>query len=124
MDGKITHFALIVKSPAEALDFYISRVGFEKKADFTSPEGYRWVSVGPKGQELELVLTQAGSAEGAKSSFITMRVDDCRKASEEMKARGVKFTQEPTENPWAVSAIFTDPDGNQFQINQFAQKRQ
>lgn len=122
MDGKITHFALTVKNQADALEFYTKKVGFEKKADFTSPEGYRWVTVGPKGQELELVLTQAGIEDGAKSSFVTMRVDDCRRASEELKAHGVQFKQEPAENPWSVSAIFTDPDGNLFQINQFPQK--
>jgi predicted enzyme related to lactoylglutathione lyase len=37
-------------------------------------------------------------------------------------ARGVQFTQEPEENPWAVSAIFADPDGNHFQMNQYNQR--
>jgi len=119
MDGRITHIALLVTNQADALEFYTKKVGFEKKADFTSPEGYRWVTVGPKGQDLELVLTQAGSADGVKPASVTMRVDDCRKASEELKASGVEFKQEPVENPWSVSAIFTDPDGNSFQINQF-----
>jgi len=122
MDAKITHFALMVKNQGDALEFYTKKVGFEKKADFTSPEGYRWVTVGPKGQELELVLTQVGTADGVKFAFVTMRVDDCRKTFEELKAHGVQFKQEPKENPWSVSAIFTDPDGNSFQINQFNQK--
>ena len=122
MDGKITHFALMVKNQTDALEFYTKKVGFEKKADFTSPEGYRWVTVGPKGQELELVLTQAGTADGVKSTSVTMLVDDCRRASEELKANGVQFKQEPKENPWSVSAIFTDPDGNLFQMNQFHQR--
>jgi predicted enzyme related to lactoylglutathione lyase len=122
MDGKITHFALFVKNQADALEFYTKKVGFEKKADFTSPEGYRWVTVGPKGQDLELVLTQAGSADGVKSASVTMLVDDCRKASDELKASGVEFKQEPMENPWSVSAIFNDPDGNIFQMNQFYQR--
>ena len=120
MDGKITHFAILVKNQADALEFYTKKVGFEKRADFTSPEGYRWVTVGPKGQELELVLTQAAPA-GAKAVSVTMQVDDCRKAYEELKASGVQFLQEPKENPWSVSAIFTDPNGNSFQINQFRQ---
>ena len=123
MDGKITHFALVVKNQADALEFYTGKVGFEKKADITSAEGYRWVTVGPKGQELELVLTQAGAAVGMRPASITIQVDDCRKSSEELKAHGIQFRQEPTENPWSVSAIFTDPDGNTFQINQFQQKR-
>jgi len=122
MDGKITHFALLVKNQADALEFYTKKVGFEKKADLTSPEGYRWVTVGPKGQELELVLTQTGSADGVKPAFVTILVEDCRGASEELKGHGVEFKQEPKENPWSLSAIFTDPDGNLFQMNQFHQK--
>ena len=122
MDGKITHFALVVKNQADALEFYTKKVGFEKKADFTSPEGYRWVTVGPKGQELELVLTQTGPAEGVRSAFVTMQVEDCRRTSEELKANGIQFRQEPKENPWSISAIFTDPDGNLFQVNQFPQR--
>jgi predicted enzyme related to lactoylglutathione lyase len=51
-----------------------------------------------------------------------MRVDDCRKASAELKSRGVQFKQEPQENPWSVSATFSDPDGNLFSINQFRKK--
>ena len=119
MDGKITHFNLVVKSQDAALEFYTKKVGFDKKSDVTSPEGYRWVTVGPRGQELELVLTQAGAKDTVKPAFVTMQVDDCRSAAEELMARGVQFTQEPEENPWAVSAIFADPDGNHFQMNQY-----
>ena len=54
---------------------------------------------------------------------IVMQVDDCRKISAELKSRGVHFKREPQENPYAISAVFVDPDGNSFQINQFPQKR-
>ena len=36
------------------------------------------------------------------------------KAFEEMKARGVEFRSPPKKEPWGTSAIFLDPDGNQF----------
>ena len=122
MDGKITHFHLAVKSQADALEFYTKKVGFEKKADITSPDGYRWVTVGPKGQGLELVLTQAGTTDSVGPASVTMVVDDCRRAFEELKAHGGQLRREPEENPWAVSAIFADPDGNLFQMNQFSQR--
>jgi predicted enzyme related to lactoylglutathione lyase len=32
----------------------------------------------------------------------------------ELKARGVEFVQEPRKADWGTSAIFQDPDGNQF----------
>lgn len=123
MNGKITHVALFVKNRDESVEFYTNKVGFEKKADYNPPGSERWVTVGPKGQDLELVLLQAGATGMNSSSHITMLVDDCRKISAELKSHGVQFTREPTENPYAISAIFVDPDGNSFQINQFPQKR-
>ena len=124
MNAKITHVALVVKNQDEAVEFYTKKVGFEKKADYNPPGGERWVTVGPKGQDLELVLIQAGTAGANNSStHITMSVDDCKKTFAELKSRGVQFKQEPLEHPYGMSAKFFDPDGNTFQINQFPQKR-
>jgi catechol 2,3-dioxygenase-like lactoylglutathione lyase family enzyme len=130
MDARITSVALVVKNKAEALEFYTERVGFEKKTDYTNG-GYRYVTVGPKGQDLELALWQEGSPDPTGSSSqlkpgiyppIVMRVDDVRKVSAELKARGVQFKQEPQQYAWGVSATFADPDGNRFSINQLSQK--
>ncbi|MDA4123354.1 MAG: VOC family protein, partial [Thaumarchaeota archaeon] len=129
MSLKITQFTLIVKDQTAALEFYTEKVGFEKKTDYTPPGGYRWVTVGPKGQELELALFQAGTndANGWSKNWqpgnnppIVLRVDDCKKAYTEMKSRGVQFVQKdkPDEYAWGISATFADPDGNLFSINQ------
>lgn len=127
MEPKIAQFTLVVKNQSDALEFYTEKVGFEKKTDFTPPGSYRWVTVGPRGQDIELALWQAGSPDpnGWSKGWspggppIVMRVDDCRKAFAEMKSRGVRFDQaEPYELAWGVSATFTDPDGNRFSINQ------
>jgi len=128
MDAKITAIALIVKNKADALEFFTEKVGFEKKTDYTNG-GYRYVTVGPKGQELELALWQEGSPDPTGSSSqsksgtyppIVMQVEDVRRFSAELKARGVRFTQEPQEYPWGVSATFEDPDGNRFSVNRLA----
>jgi len=130
MDARITSIALVVKNKAEALEFYTEKVGFEKKTDYTNG-GYRYVAVGPKGQDLELALWQEGSPDPTGSSSqlkagmyptIVMRVDDVRKTSAELKAHGVQFMLEPQEYAWGVSATFADPDGNRFSINQLPQK--
>jgi catechol 2,3-dioxygenase-like lactoylglutathione lyase family enzyme len=128
MDAKIAQVTLVVKDQQAALDFYTKSVGFEKKTDFTPPRGYRWVTVGPRGQDLELALFQAGTADANNWSSrwqpgtgppIVLRVDDCRRAFDELKSRGVQFKQpEPEEYAWGVSATFSDPDGNLFSINQ------
>ena len=122
--GKITHVALVVKNLDEAVEFYTKKLGFEKKADYNPPGGERWVTVGPKGQDLELNFLQAGNlGVNSSSAHITMTVDDCKKTSAELKTHGVQFKQEPLEHPYGISAIFVDPDGNSFQINQFPPQR-
>jgi len=128
MEIKIAQFTLVVKNQAHALEFYTEKVGFAKKTDFTPPGSYRWVTVGPKGQDLELALWQVGSPDpnGWARSWkpgmgppIVLRVDDCRKTFSEMRSRGVEFKQtQPEEYPWGISATFSDPDGNLFSINQ------
>ena len=132
MDAKVTQFTLVVKNQGEALKFYTEKVGFEKKTDFTPPGGYRWVTVGPRGQDLELALFQAGTEDANHWSSlwkpgnappIVMRVDDCRKAFAELKSKGVGFKQaQPEEYAWGISATFSDLDGNLFSINQFPSK--
>jgi len=130
MDGKITHIALVVTNQARSLEFFTEKVGFEKKTDFTAPGGYRYVTVGPKGQDLEMALFEPGSAADpsqkewsknwspARAPPILLRVTDCRVIHRELKERGVEFTQAPVEHPWGTAATFRDPDGNLFSMNQ------
>jgi hypothetical protein len=40
-----------------AEDFYVNKLGFELKTDATMDNGFRWLTVAPKGQpDLEIVL--------------------------------------------------------------------
>ena len=130
MEGKITQFTIVVSNQSKALAFYTESVGFEKKTDVTLPGGYRWVTVGPKGQELELALWEVGSATDpeqkawskqwapGKNPPIVVRVNDCREVHRELSSRGVEFPQPPKEYPWGVAATFRDPDGNLFSLSQ------
>jgi predicted enzyme related to lactoylglutathione lyase len=130
MDTRVQAISLVVRDKTNALDFYTQKVGFEKKTDVTN-HGYRYVSVGPKGQDLELALWQVGSPDPtgwsenwkpANAPPIVLRVDDCRKLFTELKTKGVEFRQELHENPWGITATFSDPDGNLFSINQFSRR--
>jgi predicted enzyme related to lactoylglutathione lyase len=130
MEGKITQVTIVVTNQARSLEFFTEKVGFEKKTDVTPPGGYRWVTVGPKGQELELALFELGSptdptqrewskhwAPGTAPPLV-LRVADVRKTYDELKSRGVKFPQAPVEYPWGTAATFQDPDGNLFSLSQ------
>jgi predicted enzyme related to lactoylglutathione lyase len=129
VEPRIKQFILVVTNQADALEFYTNKVGFEKKTDFTPPGSYRWVTVGPKGQPIELALWQLGSPDpdGHAKNWrpgnappITMWVEDCRRSFDEMRSRGIQFHQvEPYNAPWGTVASFNDPDGNTFAINQY-----
>ncbi len=47
---------------------------------------------------------------------LVLSVDDCRAAHDRMLARGVEFTQEPTERYGNVDAGFRDPSGNGWKM--------
>ena len=45
-----------------------------------------------------------------------LQTGDCRKTYEELTKRGVKFTSQPEEAPWGISAVFEDLYGNSFNL--------
>jgi len=119
-----------VSDQQRAVEFYTQQVGFEIKTDYSPPGGTRYVTVGPKGQDLEINLWPLGGATDpsqrdvakgwapGKSPPIVLRVADCREVFRELSGKGVKFHQEPFRHPWGTSATFVDPDGNLFSMNQ------
>ena len=52
----------------------------------------------------------------AGTVFLT--TDDCQASYEELKARGVEFSEEPEERPYGIDAGFRDPSGNSFRLTQ------
>ncbi|MDA4134510.1 MAG: VOC family protein [Thaumarchaeota archaeon] len=128
MEARMVQFTIVVKNQEAALEYYTRRVGFEKKADYIPQGGNRWVTVSPRGEDIELALFQAGTDDpnGWSSRWqagnnppIVLRVDDCRKVFAELMSREVEFKQsQPAEYAWGVSATFSDPDGNLISINQ------
>lgn len=133
MITRMSHCTLWVEDQDEALAFYTDKLGFEVRMD-NSLEGFRWLTVSPKGQrDLEIVLMplkpnpmhdsdtiaqlKALLAKGALGSGV-MHTDDCKKTYEQLKAKGVQFMQEPTERPYGTEAVFKDNSGNWFSLTQ------
>jgi hypothetical protein len=53
---KVVYVALLVSDQDKALDFYTDVIGLEKRLDAPTPVGPRFLTVGVKGQDLDLVL--------------------------------------------------------------------
>ena len=145
MIQKMSHATIYVLDQDQAKDFYVNKLGFEVKVDQSLPNGFRWLTVAPKGQsELEIILMKVGSG----TNFIKMKgggagksdaqdIDamaallkkglfnagafytaDCRKTFEELKAKGVEFVSEPKDQFYGVESVFKDPFGNWFSLTQ------
>jgi catechol 2,3-dioxygenase-like lactoylglutathione lyase family enzyme len=109
-----------------ARDFYVNVLGFEPRTDIKMGEDYRWVTVShPSQPEIEVTLMLPGpplddeaaqfvrrQLEAGKMGGLGLTVDDCRKTFEELSAKGVTFTQEPSERPYGVEAVMRDTSGN------------
>jgi catechol 2,3-dioxygenase-like lactoylglutathione lyase family enzyme len=135
MLNQLTHVQVWVHDQDEALAFYTEKLGMELREDVTVPEmgNFRWLSVGLPGQDVSITLMAIPGppvfdeetrdqinkllAKGA-SGGLFFRTDDAQKSYEELKSRGVEFTQEPTEQPYGIDAGFRDVSGNHFRMTQ------
>jgi predicted enzyme related to lactoylglutathione lyase len=117
-----------------AYDFYVNKLGLEVRTDARMDGGFRWLTVGPKGQpDLEMALMpttpspmmdqetaetlRALISKGAIGSGV-METADCQKTYEELKARGVEFSSPPQERFYGIEALFKDNSGNWFSLTQ------
>jgi catechol 2,3-dioxygenase-like lactoylglutathione lyase family enzyme len=131
MFNALTHTFIYVLDQDEALDFYVGKLGLELKTD-ADLESFRWLTVAVPGRpDSELVLAtpemghdeetareiRALVAKGGGSGVI-FSTDDCRGTYEELVAKGVEFTQEPTEHFYGIDCGLRDPFGNPLRFTQ------
>ena len=138
MQMQLTTVNQWVHDQDEALAFYTEKLGLELRDDVTVPEmgNFRWLTVGPVGQpDIAVVLMSIPGppvidaetsaqlkdvmAKGAAGGLF-FATDDIQETYEELKGKGVEFTQEPTKQPYGVDAGFRDPSGNQIRVIQNA----
>lgn len=102
-----------------ALEFYTKKLGLRVISDSPFNKQQRWIELGIPRAETKLVLFTAPGQEKLIGGLmnVTFSADDVVATAKEMKARGVEFMQEPQKADWGTSAIFKDPDGNQFVLS-------
>jgi catechol 2,3-dioxygenase-like lactoylglutathione lyase family enzyme len=124
MIEKTTHVPIVVSDQDRALDFYTRVLGFEKRADYQQEGRPRWLTVAPRGQEVEFILVKGRytvdprpPAAAEIGNHHVMSSNDCRADFAALIARGLKFKDPgPVDAPYGVAAYFTDPDGNHFAL--------
>src|SRR3954447_5455583 len=133
---RISTAQLWVHDQNEALAFYTDKLGWEVRSDVTLPElgDFRWLTVGPAGQQdLDVVLMaipgppvmDGGTAEQVRelmgkgfAGTVFLTTEDVHSEYEDLKGRGVEFTEAPEERPYGIDCGFRDPSGNSFRLTQ------
>jgi predicted enzyme related to lactoylglutathione lyase len=133
---KIANAQLWVHDQDDALAFYTQKLGMEVRADVTLAEmgNFRWLTVGPAGQpDFSIVLMaipgppvmDPETAEQVRTLMakgfagtVFLTTDDCHASYEELKARGVEFTEQPEDRPYGIDSGFRDPSGNSLRLTQ------
>jgi hypothetical protein len=95
---------------------------------------FRWVTVGPAGQPDVAIVLMAilgpplmdeETADRVRelmskglAGTIFLTTDDVHGAYQELKSRGVEFTEEPEERPYGIDSGIRDPSGNSIRLTQ------
>jgi predicted enzyme related to lactoylglutathione lyase len=133
---KIANAQLWVHDQDEALAFYTKKLGWEVRSDVTLPEmgNFRWLAVGPAAQpDFSVVLMaipgppvmDAGTADQVRglmekgfAGTVFLTTEDVRADYEQLKSRGVEFTEAPEQRPYGIDSGFRDPSGNSLRLTQ------
>ncbi|GAA0640454.1 VOC family protein [Kutzneria viridogrisea] len=124
---------IFVLDQDEALDFYVGKLGLEVNTD--ADLGFmRWLTINVPGQsDREILLEKPGPprmdeataeqvrdllTKGAMGGSLFLTTEDCRKTYETLLAKGVEFTDEPTERPYGIDCGLRDPFGNSIRFSQ------
>lgn len=124
---------IFVLDQQEALDFYVGKLGFEVHSDIDL--GFmRWLTLSlPGDPDRELMLELPGPpslspqdaeqvrdslTKGAGGGWFSLTTDDAHAAAADLRAKGVDFTDDPTERDYGIDFGIRDPFGNRLRIVQ------
>jgi predicted enzyme related to lactoylglutathione lyase len=118
MDWKLELVAIPVTDVDRAKDFYTQKCGFNADHDVSVSDEVRFVQLTPPGSACSIALGK-GLTEAEPGSVKGMQVvvSDVEAARAELVERGVDVS-EVQDFPWGRFAFFSDPDGNEWSVQQ------
>ena len=118
---------VMVSNQSSALDFYVNKLGLQKKIDMEFGP-MRWIEVAPQSAESSIALMEPSTkfmpseaVEVAKRSIGTptglwFYTNDIQGTFAELKTKGVNISQ-PEKQDWGgTMSVIKDQDGNEFQL--------
>lgn len=110
---------LPVSDQDRAIEFYVGKLGFEKRADIPYGNGERWVEVAPSGAATAIALVSPrGHVQTGTESRILLATADIDADHGALRERGVDIEPEVSRmgDPVPPMVSFRDPDGNGFML--------
>jgi predicted enzyme related to lactoylglutathione lyase len=118
MDWKLELVAIPVSDVDRAKAFYTEHVGFNADHDHSVSDEIRFVQLTPPGSACSIALGKGlVEAEPGSVKGMQMVVADVEAARSELVDRGVEVS-EVQEFPWGKFVFFSDPDGNEWAVQQ------
>ncbi|HKD87613.1 MAG TPA: VOC family protein [Streptosporangiaceae bacterium] len=108
-----------VRDQGKALEFYTTVLGFSKRLDVPTPQGTRWIEVGPPSGEPSIALVQEhdGVPAGVETG-IRLTTADADAAHAALLARGVDASEVLRWPGVPPMFSFRDQDGNGLELVQ------
>jgi catechol 2,3-dioxygenase-like lactoylglutathione lyase family enzyme len=108
-----------VSDQDRALEFYVGKLGFEKRADIPFGEGDRWLEVAPQSAATGIALMppRPGASPGSDQTCIALTTDDLDAAYGALREEGVDV-DDPMGGEGPVPRMFflRDLDGNNLLV--------
>jgi catechol 2,3-dioxygenase-like lactoylglutathione lyase family enzyme len=118
--NKIGSVVIPVSDQDRAIEFYVEKLGFEKRTDLPFGNGYRWVEVAPADAVTTIAIAPppAGTPTGNRETGIGLQTDEIDAYHAELKANGVDVDPEVSRMGDPVPPLFwlRDPEGNSLMV--------
>lgn len=125
MTHSIPLLTLVVRDYDEAIAFFVDALRFQVREDTPMGDGKRWVVVAPSdesGASLLLALAvnpeqsvHIGNQTGGRVAFF-LHTDNFWGDYHRMQAHGVRFAEEPRQEPYGQVVVFFDLYGNKWDL--------
>lgn len=125
MKQTIALVSVVVEDYDEAIAFYTEKLHFSLIEDTPLTEEKRWVVISPPGDSGTQLLLARAANEHQKSAignqtggrvFLFLHTDDFWRDYNDMKERGVVFTESPREEAYGTVVVFKDLYGNLWDL--------
>ncbi|HEX5135721.1 MAG TPA: VOC family protein [Planctomycetota bacterium] len=108
---RINFVTVPVKDQGRALDFYTRKLGFKVYTDQTMGDT-RWIELQLPGAETRLVLHPGSAGAPAGLPALALLADNVKATYDDLRAKGVEFTEPPKKEHWGEYASLKDSEGN------------